>query len=523
MRHSTLTKRWRPTKDRRRQTNSVDALIAENTLLFDEGAFVYDAQQIPRVSSGQKFVYEGVYKPNLETTGASVNAVAKFYPTDAIAKFGRESAALARGSIIGIGPRLLQISSAKPPSGKAPLPLIVEEYAGVKLSDAIEGALIPSSRQSDYPEQRLLDGSESEREARIAKIWYDLMLHVYRMQLNGICHGDLKASNVCLRTIGPQAGDIRATLIDFDLEAPATSALPRERTAAYYDTLFKDVPDALGYPREVRPSLHELDMACLSAVCLEVALGKRIDEMDPLEIAKAFESNPGLFRYSKTDGFQAQRIDPEQHLAPCAKRAGMLSVQQYLSGHSEPFLQRARIIAEAELKGSAFLDAENIRRIEASPEMELVRREDDAAHAIFESYCENLRAAGESPDYQTFEEQPVDLQRSCYGQAADLCEKVARLGYTLARADQLGNRERIDMLSEDQIELMARWEHERWLDERNAMGWTFGPERDAIKKTSPYLVPYDDLDEHAKESRNRAPMRDALRILSSAGLVAVRA
>ena len=179
-------------------------------------------------------------------------------------------------------------------------------------------------------------------------------------------------------------------------------------------------------------------------------------------------------------------------------------------------------VVDAELKGGAFLDAENIRRIEANPEMELIRREDDIAHAVFESYCENLRATGEQPDYETFGQQPADLQQSCYGQAADLCEKVSRLGYRLVRADQAGEAASQIALDETQIEAMARWEHERWLNERRSMGWMFGQERDAEKKTSPYLVPYDELDEDVKEARNRAPMRDALKVLAGAGLAIVK-
>ena len=503
------------------ETAPLDCSSINGVIPFDEGAFAYNSQQAPRVSSGDKRVYRGAYHSKSEAIRESVAAVAKFYSAAALEKFGREAAALARGSVIGVGPRLLQISVTMPPSGTETLPVIVEEYAGAKLSDVIEGAIIPGESQDRIVDQELLREPSEDRQKQTAKIVHDLMLHVHRMHTNGICHGDLKASNVCVRAIGPNPWDVRATFIDFDLEASVSSATPRERTAAYYDKLFKDVPRALGLIGEARPSMFELDMACLSAVCLEVARGKRIDEMKAIEIAEAFEAEPGVFRYSKTDVFQAWRINPAQHIAPYAKKAGMLSVQQYYSGCSEPFMRRARVLADAELKGGLFLDAENIRRIEANPEMELIRREDDAAHAVFRSYCESLRASGEAPDYQTFEEQPSELQQSCYGQAADLCEKMVRLGYALVRTDKLDGRAPINALDEEQVEAMARWEHERWLDERRSMGWTFGQERSAEKKTSPYLVAYDDLDEQAKETRNRAPMRDALIILADADLAVV--
>lgn len=495
---------------------------ANGVMVFDGGFFRFDPYQAPRVSSGHKRVFRGVYHQGAGGFTESVAAVAKFYEAGAVEKFGRESAELARGSFIGVGPRLLQVAVAVPPSGGEALPVIVEEYAGVKLSDAIGGAAIPPGNDAAV-ELHLLNGSADGRQEQVAKILYDLMLHVHRMHSNGICHGDLKASNVCVRAVGPKPWDVRATLIDFDLATASESALPRERTAAYYGKMFADVPRALGFAGSIRPSLLELDMACLSAVCLEVSLGKRIDEIEPLEIAEAFETGPGFFRYSKTGGFQVWQIDPVQHLAPCARRAGMPSVRQYFSGCEQPFMRRARVLAEAELKGSDFLDAENVRRIEANPEMEFIRCESSVAHAVFASYCESLRAVGEQPDYEAFDQQPADLQQSCYGQAADLCEKISRLGYRLVRVNQTGEAESPVALDEIQIEAMARWEHERWLDERRAMGWTYGPNRDAEKKTSPYLVPYDDLDEQAKEARNRAPMREALKLLSLAGFAVVKA
>ena len=36
-------------------------------------------------------------------------------------------------------------------------------------------------------------------------------------------------------------------------------------------------------------------------------------------------------------------------------------------------------------------------------------------------------------------------------------------------------------------------QHEAWMNERRAAGWTFGPVKDAAAKTHPCLVPYDEL------------------------------
>ena len=52
---------------------------------------------------------------------------------------------------------------------------------------------------------------------------------------------------------------------------------------------------------------------------------------------------------------------------------------------------------------------------------------------------------------------------------------------------------------------MAELEHEAWMEERLSRGWKLG-ERNAENKTSPYLVPYDQLSEEIKDYD-----RDAIR------------
>ena len=42
----------------------------------------------------------------------------------------------------------------------------------------------------------------------------------------------------------------------------------------------------------------------------------------------------------------------------------------------------------------------------------------------------------------------------------------------------------------DQIEMLARMEHERWVIERKLAGWTLGPRKEG-SKTNPYLDDWD--------------------------------
>ena len=49
------------------------------------------------------------------------------------------------------------------------------------------------------------------------------------------------------------------------------------------------------------------------------------------------------------------------------------------------------------------------------------------------------------------------------------------------------------------VELIAKNVHEVWADARVKEGWVYGEHKDSIKKTTPCLVPYEELPEEEKE------------------------
>jgi len=54
-------------------------------------------------------------------------------------------------------------------------------------------------------------------------------------------------------------------------------------------------------------------------------------------------------------------------------------------------------------------------------------------------------------------------------------------------------------------EQIAENVHENWAAGRLKEGWTYGEKRDDVKKTTPCLIPYDELPESEKEyDRNTA-------------------
>jgi hypothetical protein len=73
----------------------------------------------------------------------------------------------------------------------------------------------------------------------------------------------------------------------------------------------------------------------------------------------------------------------------------------------------------------------------------------------------------------------------------------------------------------EETEILARFEHVRWVEERLRQGWRLGPRRDAAEKRSPYLVPWEELSEEVRDL-DRDSVRAIPRLLDEAGLVIVR-
>ena len=140
------------------------------------------------------------------------------------------------------------------------------------------------------------------------------------------------------------------------------------------------------------------------------------------------------------------------------------------------------------------------------------------ARASFERYKTHRRHDGLPVEYEAYESQPETLIRSGLEQARDIERKVSLLGYEIVPRKTAGDRAVIGSLSDDQVETLARAEHRRWVDERVEDGWSFATEKDVDRKTSPYLVPWNDLSEQVREY-DREPVRNILPLLSEAGFV----
>lgn len=149
--------------------------------------------------------------------------------------------------------------------------------------------------------------------------------------------------------------------------------------------------------------------------------------------------------------------------------------------------------------------------LSSSEEILLQEKTDRVAMAVHKDYVALRTKEGvrheTDPALRPWNELDEDLKDSNRQQADHIPVKLRAIGCfnpitTTASAA-------LTTFNSDQVEIMARMEHERWCAERFLAGWTHAPVPKSIEqKTSPHLVPWNQLPEEI-----RAYDREAVRNL----------
>ena len=151
------------------------------------------------------------------------------------------------------------------------------------------------------------------------------------------------------------------------------------------------------------------------------------------------------------------------------------------------------------------LGAEGARDLHGFPLLEracraetLVRdTSEKLARTIHATYVRRQKARGATvatnPSLVPWADLPQSLKDSNLAQAADIPAKLAAVG---CRLERLADWDAPPVVfTDEEVERLARREHDRWVAERRAAGWVPGPVKDTDRKISPYLVPWEELSE----------------------------
>jgi len=156
------------------------------------------------------------------------------------------------------------------------------------------------------------------------------------------------------------------------------------------------------------------------------------------------------------------------------------------------------------------------------PDVMLLGTTELLARAMHRTYLEAAAAdrarRGDDPALQAWDELPESLRMSNRDQAEHVGTKLAAVGRILVPLvawESVG-----ESFPDDEVEVMARMEHDRWVRERRRGGWRAGP-RDEAARTTPWLVEWEELPEDIREY-DRMFVRRLPSLLSRVGLQACR-
>ena len=139
------------------------------------------------------------------------------------------------------------------------------------------------------------------------------------------------------------------------------------------------------------------------------------------------------------------------------------------------------------------------------------------AHAIHNRWrAEQLAAGNPAPSWSELDESRRESNRA---QARDIAIKLRSIGSDIA---PIGERDASEFrFTNEEVEMLAIAEHDRWMDERLKSGWSLG-DKDVEHKKTPYLVPFADLPSDIAEY-DRTAVREIPAYLASVGIQIVRA
>jgi hypothetical protein len=210
---------------------------------------------------------------------------------------------------------------------------------------------------------------------------------------------------------------------------------------------------------------------------------------------------------------------------PCVVKA-FLKVPIYRHGarSMEAIIDMSLLSAKRRFAQSALPSIKQLQiHVDADRFMRLVLQDvvfNDAIETIAREnhnrqYRETLKKMGKSsPNDAPWEELAEEIRESNRGQARHIPEKLKAIGCGLWPGKQ--GEISLIIFDDNEIEILARLEHERWMKEKKEAGWSFGKPRDDSKKYHPDLTGWDNLTEEEKR-KDRDAVREIPQRLADVG------
>jgi hypothetical protein len=146
---------------------------------------------------------------------------------------------------------------------------------------------------------------------------------------------------------------------------------------------------------------------------------------------------------------------------------------------------------------------------------------DKVAEKIHEDYCRQRQIQKQnSPTAVSWVDLPESKKKSNLDAAAGIPEKLSIIGHGIRKIKGDETLTTPD-ISDEEIERLARYEHQRWCHELVIQGWKYHLKRDDAGKLHPNIVPWEELPDSEKDKDFEA-VYAIPRILKEAGFIIYR-
>ena len=120
-------------------------------------------------------------------------------------------------------------------------------------------------------------------------------------------------------------------------------------------------------------------------------------------------------------------------------------------------------------------------------------------HEMYNDYMINVvKEEGYEP--QTWEELGVEYQYSNVRLVEGIDDKLRAIGcHVMKRPDDVTDLDVVEEFGPDEILILAKMEHRLWMEEKEKMGWIYGPKTKRKEKTHKDMRPWSSLSEMARK------------------------
>ena len=321
---------------------------------------------------------------------------------------------------------------------------------------------------AQHPLEEGLLGADDERRVHLVIVGFGLLGHSLALQ-------SIRSGHYANQR------PLRVTIVDRDAEAVRRRLLwnfPMIEQACDLDVIVGAIEDPAVLGR-LRAPAGVVDEICTVAVCFD-------DDSRSLSAALRVraalaDSAPARLVVRLTTGGELGRL---------------------LGGAAAPAASRMEVVVlgtHAEGCGRAALLGDELDRL---------------ARAVHDDYVAKRVAQGvpmTDPRVAPWGQLSPDVQDSNRQQADHIAVKLRAIGCQVAAEPA----DSAFAFTSDEVELLARMEHARWVADRVLAGWTPGP-KDTKARRTPYLVPWEALGEQEREW-DREPVRNIPSLLARIG------